>query len=624
MNNKLLFYLILATAVFAGGLHADAQRIEDRIQEGKQWIRENPWPAQESDPGWKLNHAALMAEADQQAAPLNQAILEYCQSYNRDPQAKPTAYHDPRPKPSIYFIYLKPQFNRLLSDEAKDAIEDVCWRWVYQHSFLSEDQDWPLNNPTKSVWLISGSENHCAAQRSANLLALQVLLQAGAPYGPRAKLHDGFTVEAHYREWVKWYQAFFDSRLRSGLNCEIAHPSSYGNSTINHYTEIFDLTDSVELKQAARDYLDIFWANVACEFEPRIGIRASFASTRCYKWSWIQSGHYWAQSLLYAYDWSDAKTNPNLVDTSCFLSEYRPPAIVRAIARDEKREPYLGTSRRFGRGSGWDRGVYDVLFDDDKAMNSYIRRDSWYTQAYTMSTISLDPSRDYIELVNQSRVMGVQFASQSSDRLVVYASDRPSDKKSEYKKTTSKGVNGMLGPDCMIVARDPNANAKTSNSTRIFISDGALWDNREENDGWCFTHAGDGYAAFLIAGKKGYDVVDSPYENGYFIEFKDIWAPVVIQMGQAKDYNNDFMQFKAAVKGRPLSYKEGKLNYRALNGDTYEYWSKSETLPKRNGKTIDLNPRMVYDFPYLKMIYGEGPAIVRYPGYPDLVVPANR
>lgn len=54
---------------------------------------------------------------------------------------------------------------------------------VYRHSFISKEQKWPLNNPTKNVWLISGSENHCAAQRSANLLSLQVLLKAGAPYG---------------------------------------------------------------------------------------------------------------------------------------------------------------------------------------------------------------------------------------------------------------------------------------------------------------------------------------------------------------------------------------------------------------------------------------------------------
>jgi len=91
------------------------------------------------------------------------------------------AYRDPRPDPVLYSLYLKPRYRKLLTQEAKDAIEEVCCRWVYRHSFLSKEQTWPLNNPTKNVWLIRGSENHCASQRSANLLSLQVLLKAGAP-----------------------------------------------------------------------------------------------------------------------------------------------------------------------------------------------------------------------------------------------------------------------------------------------------------------------------------------------------------------------------------------------------------------------------------------------------------
>ncbi|KKL49253.1 hypothetical protein LCGC14_2317340, partial [marine sediment metagenome] len=64
---------------------------------------------------------------------------------------------------------------------------------MYRHSIMDPCQTWPLNNPTKSVWYISGSENHDAGQRSSNILSLQILRQAGAPYGPDAVLHDGYT-----------------------------------------------------------------------------------------------------------------------------------------------------------------------------------------------------------------------------------------------------------------------------------------------------------------------------------------------------------------------------------------------------------------------------------------------
>ena len=184
-------------------------------------------------------------------------------------------------------------------------------------------------------------------------------------------------------------------------------------------------------------------------------------------------------------------------------------------------------------------------------------------------------------------------------------------------------MNGMLGPDCLIVARDVNADAKTTNSTRIFISDGALWDNRAEDDGgWFFTRAGEGYAGIRIAGGQGYSVAASPWKNGYYLEFKDIWAPVVIQMGKAGKEKESFGRFRRAVKARSFSYTGGRLVYSALSGDTYEYWSKSRTLPRINGERLNLNPAKTYDFPYLTMMHGEVTATIRYSGYADLTVPS--
>lgn len=439
--------------------------------------------------------------------------------------------------------------------------------------------------------------------------------------GAGEKLYDGFTVAEHYKEWLRWYQEFFRNRIREGLGCEIAHPSSYGMSTIGHIYDIENLTDSAALKKAAGNFLTVFWANVACEFEPRTGIRAGIASTRNYKWTWNQQGSlYWARSLLYAYGWTDIKAAPNLTQAAFYVCGYRPPEILRAIASDTKRGPYMGTSRRFGRSKGrWKNGIYQVVFDDGEAHNCSIRRDTWYTQAYTMSTLSFDPAREYIELLNQSRVMGVTFSSGIDDRLVVYAGNTPTSAEIEYKMGTSKEVNGMLGADCLIAARDPNANPETSNSTRIFIPNGALWDKRREDGGWLFTRAGDGYAAIRIAGDKGFSATATPRKSGHFLEFNDIWAPVVIQMGQSEKFAS-FEAFQAAVKAQPFTYAEGKLTYTALNGETYAYRGNSKTLPTLNGKPLDLNPAMTYDFPYLKMKHGTDTATISYPGYPDFLV----
>lgn len=165
----------LATGLHAAGDPAHAQLVEQRLRVGREGMAQTLLP--KGGAGWKLVHALAVAEVKPEAASLNAAILAYHAGYDLDPEKAPTAYHDPRPNPAIFHLYLKPRFRKLLSPEAAAAIEDICRRWVHRHSFLKDPVDakgrpWPLNNPTKNVWIISGSENHDLAQRSANLLSL--------------------------------------------------------------------------------------------------------------------------------------------------------------------------------------------------------------------------------------------------------------------------------------------------------------------------------------------------------------------------------------------------------------------------------------------------------------------
>lgn len=194
-------------------------------------------------------------------------------------------------------------------------------------------------------------------------------------------------------------------------------------------------------------------------------------------------------------------------------------------------------------------------------------------------------------------------------------------KKDPKSEVTFKGVNGLVGPDVLLAARDPKVNPETTDTTRVFVFKGALWENRvEDNSGWFFTRAGDGYAALRIAGDQGLCVVPSPFGFGHCLDLVDIWAPVVIQAGQAEQFGHDFESFKVAVKARPFTYKNGKLTYTAIDGKTYEYWSNSLDLPTIDGKPLELNPPFTYDFPYLKMARDADTAIITYPGYPDLKV----
>lgn len=285
----LLFFAIPHGSWFAQASPA-APGVEQRMRQALEGMADRPSPFEGA--AWALRHAYArqLAGREKDAALINKAVLDYCASCTLDKDAALHPYSDPRPEGTLFSIYLGAATSGLLTPESRDAIEDACWRWVYRHSNLKSPPDgkgrpWPLNNPKENVWIITGSENHDAVQRAANLFSLQILMKAGTPYGPDAKLHDGFTVAEHYREWLRWYPEFA-------------------------------------------------------------------------------------------------------------------------------------------------------------------------TKDYTLSTLSFDPAREYIALVNQSRMMGVTFSHDPDDRIVVYAGNTPVDSKREYKMPTNSGTNGMLRPDCMTLPLD--------------------------------------------------------------------------------------------------------------------------------------------------------------------------
>ncbi len=175
-------------------------------------------------------------------------------------------------------------------------------------------------------------------------------------------------------------------------------------------------------------------------------------------------------------------------------------------------------------------------------------------------------------------------------------------------------IHGVCRENCMVVASDPGA---TGEGPRIFVSAGALWNHRQEEAGWLFTRTGDAYCGIKVA-HKGYTVYEIA-EKGYDLALADRWAPVVIQMGCASEYDS-FDDFRHSVKTKVLTYTDGKLVYTSEAGDTYVFHSRSTTIPEVNGTAVELNPIKTYNSPYLSLTHGESVATFRYAGYPDLIL----
>lgn len=608
----ILTFLLLASVGQAAEPLAQAtfdDNVSQRLQEARIHLRDKGWPSTERNPDFKQHWALLLLSMNERVDEANQMILDYC---NLGHMTTYVGRPVPKTRPdALLRTYLMERTHRLLTPEAKAAIEDYAWE-----TLLTYNRGMTLADAGKSFWQFDSSENHYVNDRRRTILALAVVRKSPR-HGPE-KLLESVRVEGHYQAWVKFWIRYFRDRADEGTDLEIAHHRAYGSCTIGVYYDLHDLIDNAELRGLAANFLTLFWAEVAAEFEPRTASRA-WAQTRMPHYYAID---YWAKELLGCYGWHDVPMeNPFVGSTHFLVSDYRPPEILSAIARNPDRGEYLSTSRRAGMAEAEESK--SIIFDENG--DGHFRRDVWYTPDYTVSTMSLDTAREYDSPICLAQTPGATFSADPKARITVLGTGY-------YCKRATIGVTGR---GVSIVARDPKARVGLdrfgSNGTRVFLSNGPLWDNRiEDPSGWFFTRCGDAFAAIRVAG-EGYRITDVSYEwpnrklkeiketRGWFLEFNDMWTPAVIQMGRAKDYGS-FEAFQQSVKENPFTYEDGKLSYTTEAGDTYEAWAKFPQQPKINGETINLNPEYTFSSPFLKMKHGTNKAVISYPGFDEVVL----
>jgi hypothetical protein len=497
--------------------------------------------------------------------------------------------------PLLWRIYLEDETNARMSDDARSDLADLMWSFINTRSRVDEANG--------SVWEFHDSENHDATRKSAYLLASQALMKAGSPYGPDARLDDGHDLKTHYHAWVDYWSEYFRERALEGINCEIASPT-YAKYTLAAYYGIRDFVSDESLKQRATDFLTLYWADVAQDYLPSVGVRGG-AGTRVYKNGYLTKGDRESiRDWLYIYDWHDNFSSVfHPITLTAASSPYSPPKIVRSQAIDRS-EPYLYTSRRFGLGSrtveNGDFRSY-VRFD---AEGSNLLRTSYVTDDYVIGALSLDPDGEYLPMSGQNRAMSAMFASDPNNRIVIHARGLADGGRTGYFE-----INGVAAEGVLVVARDDRA--LHSAATRVFIPYGDLWSNRAEIGGWLFTHDGSAFAAIRMP-DEGY--VAQSVTNGKMLGQRDRWCPIVIQMGRTVDYGS-FESFIDSVLDNTFSYSGGKLTYVSEAGDAIEVWSHGDALSRINGQPVNLNPDHTYSSPFLFGRYGDGIIELHHPNH---------
>ena len=493
----------------------------------------------------------------------------------------------------IWRIYHDPVMNVRLTSQARTNIQDMMWTFIRTRSRTSDAQN---------TWGIHDSENHDAMQKGSFLLCAEALKDAPG-YGSSMVLADGQTLAQHATAWSGFFQRYFTSRAEEGINAEIASPI-YAKYSVGVYYNLMDFAESPVLRTLAQRFVTLYWADTASDWTLS-GVRGG-GEARCYKDNYVRLGsQYSFYSLLYGYGWHATSSTARTYGLIPAASSYRVPALITACATDPARPNYLYTSRRFGREGGSVGLDYIIGFDSG---NSNIRRDTWVTPDYTMGTITYDMNRQYTQISDQNRAMGVMFASGPNNRVMVFGEGSSIDDKS-YADLT-----GVTRTNCMVVQRDQNAN--NSGSGMLAFVPNALWNARVEASSWIFLQSGNAYCALRPAGGT---YTATAAAHGVDISMSNIWAPVIIQMGQASSYA-DFAAFRTSVIANALSFSSNILNYTSEAGDVFTLYANSKTTPQVNGATVNLNPAKTYDSPYLSMTHGTDLATVSYPGYQNLLL----
>lgn len=494
--------------------------------------------------------------------------------------------------PQLIRMYADPKMRSRMSSAAQQDCREMIWRFINKRSKVIEAE--PAN--AFSNWF---TENHNAMCKSSYFLGAQLLKNAGSPYGPNAMLGDGRTLQEHYDAWHAYWKEYFKQRALNGIGLEVASPQ-YEKFTVSSYYNIADFAESASCRTLAQNMISLYWADVAQDFVKSTGIRGG-AGARMYNTTYLTDGStYSFRQWLYMYDWhnNDNGTSSHPSILCAATSSYRIPNVIRAVAVANK-ESYEYSSLRFGR-VGADGNFF--------LLPSYLRRDTSANQDFVMGSLTFDPSKVYNEGNSQNRFMGVTSNSGVNDRIIVKGKGTTEGTEAGYWE-----LNGACYKNVLVAARDTNA--QDNNGTRIFLG-GAFAANLTVQGSWLFTFAGNSYAAIRIA-TGGYTVTADP--AGIFLEFGDMWSPILIQMAQASSYSS-LGAFANAVIGRPYSYSGGKLSYTSLRNCPYEIWRQSNNVPTVNGSARNFTPVNTFSSPYLNGVSGQTYVTVSYPGFSNLTL----
>ncbi len=431
----------------------------------------------------------------------NNMIVEWTKTADEGPNATWTLW----PNSTVNWLYFGfGSKGRIAKGRITPETEKILLDYYWKHCELKND----IATARQSTWWVTGSENHDINFKMANLLSSQIFMgepnyakriypdlgrMQGYGFGEgstfrvgavseKPKLGSGnykdgksYNAADHYKEWVPFWKEFLAERARHGFFIE-HNAASYMLHTLRFLHEIYAWSDDAELRQSARMFHDLIWAQWAQDQTLSI---TGGACTRGAP-GWTRLGRM-AEYLL---------GGPGDFGHIYCFSDYQWPREIweMALGRSTMGE-YAYVSPKPNEAQGvWPQPPgteYTMIVRPD----SRLVRHSWSTPDYVMGTRMDHPDALYQHLSESNE--GIIYST-SPGATVHWTPGGP------HMAVQHRSVALIQAKKSVRAQNPPWFPGHADPALPMQVSFGPDLDRIEEQDGWVFVQEGNAYTALRV------------------------------------------------------------------------------------------------------------------------------
>lgn len=482
----------------------------------------------------------------------------------------------------LYLFHAKsPHFPGRLKPETEAAMKEAIWLWVRGESRLAQAGP-------DDQFLLLGTENHDLNRRPPYYL-ITAFLNADPAYRDR-KLDDGHSVAEHAAAYTRYFREWPRSRAKNGLWVEV------GSNTYQKYSwpalfNLHELSPDPVIRHRFGLLLDLAFIE---EAQISVQGRRGAGRSRADGGSNSFDGY---KNLLFARDGQRAgSSHSRVIETS----RYQLPAA--AILLDRRVfpavRPFAIRNRVLGKLASRGKEGDAQSIAPDSALVNY----AWRTPRYLLGSTLQNPTLEYSGISRQKRWCGLLFHDPSSP--TVGSIDTVIEKTGGGRPQHSFW--SVQHENVLILQRIASSKDGGSYSTgKISIRFDAPRLEIIEEAGWIFASNGKAFAAVkFLDGIHQWDKTRTIASPARFTGPADT-GRILLHAGDLTDHGS-FARFREVLRTCPLVVTADKVDYRSGEGsqhiEMFRYDladRESFSLPRINGKPINLHPATVYQSPFL-------------------------